>query len=254
MNDTNQQLAEAAQVMKNSKHCVAFTGAGISVESGIPPFRGPSGLWAKYDPMILDLNFYLSKPEQSWPVIKELFFDFFGHSRPNEAHYALARLEEKGIIKEIITQNIDNLHQEAGSKTVHEFHGNSVQFVCTRCGKITPRNKLTLSEKPPRCPLPSCGGLLKPDFIFFGEGIPQKAYEASVRAANIADCFLVIGTTGEIMPASYIPLQAKENGAKIIEINIEKSNFTDKITDIFIQEKASAAMTQLEKLCLAGFS
>ena len=245
---TSKEIKAATEIIRHSKHLTAFTGAGISVESGIPPFRGPTGLWAKYDPIILDLDFYLQKPEQSWPAIKELFFDFFGDSQPNAAHYALAQLEKQGILKETITQNIDNLHQRAGSKVVHEFHGNSMQFVCTHCGKITKRKDLELTRKPPLCQHNNCQGLLKPDFIFFGEGIPEQAYKASVNAAENSDCFLVIGTTGEIMPASYIPHQAKENGAKIIEINIEESSFTHSITDVFIRAKASHALEEILRL------
>jgi len=162
----------------------------------------------------------------------------------------LAQLEKHGILKETITQNIDNLHQRAGSEIVHEFHGNSTQFVCSRCGRITKREDLELTSQPPLCQYNNCNGLLKPDFIFFGEGIPEKAYKASVKAAENSDCFLVIGTTGEIMPASYIPHQAKENGAIIIEINIEESNFTKSITDVFIQEKASVAMQEIVKMIL----
>lgn len=250
MKSISANIQEAAKIIRQSHHLTAFTGAGISVESGIPPFRGPTGLWSKYDPSILDLSNYLNNPQQSWPAVKELFFDFFGNSQPNEAHYGLARLEQMGILKEIITQNIDNLHQKAGSTIVHEFHGNSVQFVCTRCGKITKRNELILTNQPPKCKHNKCGGLLKPDFIFFGEGIPQQVYESSIIAAQKSDCFLVIGTTGEIMPASYIPYQAKENEATIIEINIEESNFTSSITDVFIQEKASPVMMELVKLLL----
>ena len=247
---TDKNIREAAEIIRQSNHLTAFTGAGISVESGIPPFRGPTGLWAKYDPMILDLNYYHQNPEQSWPVIKELFFDFFGDSNPNTAHFALANLEKAGILKEIITQNIDNLHQKAGSKNVIEFHGNSVQFICTRCGKITQRDELKLTNNPPKCQNNNCNGLLKPDFIFFGEGIPEQAYNDSVKATFEADCYLVIGTTGEIMPASYLPQQAKENGATIIEINIEPSNFTTTITDIFIQRKASVALQELSDILL----
>ncbi len=236
-------IKEAAKIITNAKNLVAFTGAGISVESGIPPFRGVDGLWAKYDPMILDLDFYKRSPDKSWPIIKELFFDFFGNAKPNAAHYGLAKLEQMGILKSIITQNIDNLHQEAGNKEVYEYHGNSVQFVCTKCGAMHKRNDLELTNDYPLCS--KCGGLLKPDFIFFGEGIPEDAMSKSLLAAQTADIFLIIGTTGEIMPASQIPYLAKQNNATIIEINIEKSKFTDAITDIFIQEKATKAMNEI---------
>ena len=236
-------IQKAIDVISGAENVVAFTGAGISVESGIPPFRGDDGLWAQYDPMILDLQYYTQNAEKSWPIIKELFFDFFGNAKPNAAHLALAKMESKGILKSIITQNIDNLHQEAGNTEVYEFHGNSVQFVCMDCGIVHKRKDLELTNEAPKCS--KCNGLLKPDFIFFGEGIPEDAMQNSLLAAQTADVLLIIGTTGEIMPASQIPYLAKQNNATIIEINIAKSKFTDAITDIFIQEKATKAMSEI---------
>ncbi len=237
-----EELIKAVEIIQSSDYTAAFTGAGISVESGIPPFRGPGGLWSRYDPMILDLQTYIHNSRESWPVIKKLFFDFFGDAKPNAAHYALAKMEQEGRLREIITQNIDNLHQEAGSRKVYEFHGNSRQFICLDCGRIHQRDELTLTSEPPRCLVPNCKGLLKPDFIFFGEGIPPDAYQASLNAAQNAELFILIGTTGEIMPASQIPFIAKENGAKIIEVNIKPSNYTHKITDIFLEGKATEVM------------
>ncbi|MFK5856725.1 MAG: NAD-dependent deacylase [Bacteroidota bacterium] len=238
----NKNIKQAAELLKNSKYTTAFTGAGISVESGIPPFRGDTGLWSKYDPIVLDINYFNTNPLESWTVIKEIFYDFFGKANPNGAHIALAKMENTGVIQNIITQNIDNLHQLAGSKTVYEFHGNSHTLICTKCSVKYGINEIDLSNLPLICN--NCGGLVKPDFIFFGEGIPPIAYQKSIDAAQKADVFLIIGTTGEIMPASQIPHIAKQNGASIIEINPERSNFTNSITDIFIQEKATIAMNQ----------
>ncbi|SFZ98978.1 NAD-dependent protein deacetylase of SIR2 family [hydrothermal vent metagenome] len=237
------KIEEAAKLLKESKYTVAFTGAGISVESGIPPFRGEGGLWNKYDPNILDLQTYHSAPEKSWPVIKELFFDFFGEARANNAHHGLAKLEQAGLLKSIITQNIDSLHQEAGSKTVFEYHGNCRQLVCFECGNIEQVSGKVLTEEPPKCE--KCGGLLKPDFIFFGEGIPEEAYEKSLEAARDCEVMLVIGTTGEIVPASTLPYMAKEMGAKIIEINTNDSAYTNTITDVFLRGKATEVMTKI---------
>ncbi len=245
MEDLQNKLDYCKEILLKSKHTVAFTGAGISVESGIPPFRGSGGLWNQYDPIILDLDYYSRKPEKSWPVVKKLFFDFFSAAKPNAAHFALAKMEQEGSLQEIITQNIDNLHQEAGSKRVYEFHGNSRQFICMDCGAVYQRNDLVLTDTPPHCHQHNCTGLLKPDFIFFGEGIPVDAYEASIQAAKKADVFILIGTTGEIMPASQIPLLAKQNGATVIEINIEHSNFTSQITDLFLKGKASELMKRI---------
>ena len=239
----NKNIKQAVELLKNSKYTTAFTGAGISVESGIPPFRGDTGLWSKYDPIVLDINYFKTNPLESWKVIKEIFYDFFGKAKPNGAHMALAEMEDKELIKNIITQNIDNLHQLAVSNIVHEFHGNSHTLICTNCSQKYGIQDIDLSKLPVTCK--NCGGLVKPDFIFFGEGIPHMAYQKSIEAAENADVFLIIGTTGEIMPASQIPYLAKEKGAKIIEINPERSNFTNTITDIFIQEKASIAMKQI---------
>lgn len=233
-------ILKAAELLHKSSYTTAFTGAGISVESGIPPFRGETGLWSKYDPIVLDIDYFHSHPLESWKVIKEIFYDFFGKAKPNQAHKVLAYLEAKGVIKNIITQNIDNLHQEAGSKEVYEFHGNSRELVCTKCGIRFAMGDINFDNLPVTCD--ACGGLVKPDFIFFGEGIPTLAYERSLEAAQKADLFLVIGTTGEIMPASQIPVIAKNNGATIIEINTEPSNYTHSITDIFLQGKASEMM------------
>lgn len=239
------QIRKAIQLLKKSKKTTAFTGAGISVESGIPPFRGENGIWSKYDPMILDINYFQLHPEESWVVIKEIFYNFFGKAQPNIAHKVLARLEQEGIIQSVITQNIDNLHQIAGSRIVHEFHGNSQYLVSIVNNMRYHVSEIDLNAMPPRCP--QTGGLLKPDFIFFGEGIPQDAYLASIQAANSSDVFLIVGTTGEIMPASRIPVIAKQNGASIIEVNVNKSNYTHSITDVFLQGKATEIMELLEK-------
>ncbi len=236
-------ISQAADYILNAKHLTAFTGAGISVESGIPPFRGANGLWSKYDPTFLELSYFYRHPKESWKLIKEIFYDFFGKAKPNDAHFALAELERLGLLKAIITQNIDNLHQEAGSKTVYEFHGNSKHLICTKCNAKYSVEEIDLSEEIPRCK--KCGGILKPDFIFFGEAIPEPARSKSFKEAEIADVFLLIGTTGEIVPASMIPTEAKRNGAKIIEINTEASNYTYSITDVFLKGKATEKMNEL---------
>ncbi|MBU0742652.1 RNA polymerase subunit sigma [bacterium] len=238
-------LNVAARILRESRHAVAFTGAGVSVESGIPAFRGPDGIWSRYDPATIELGFFLANPRASWLVIKEIFYDFFGRAEPNAAHVALADLERAGVIREVITQNIDNLHQEAGSRRVWEFHGNSRLMVCLGCGRKTPVAEVSLDDLPPRCD--DCAGLLKPDFIFFGEGIPEPARSESFRAAEACDVMLVIGSTGEVAPASLLPGVARNAGATIIEINPEPSLFTDGTTGIFLQGKATAVMTALAR-------
>jgi NAD-dependent deacetylase len=235
---------KVAELIKNSNHTTVFTGAGVSVESGVPPFRGEDGLWNDYDPIILDLKNFYKHPEKSWDTIKEIFYDYFGKAEPNDAHKVIARLEKNGYVKAVITQNIDNLHQKAGSQNVFEFHGNSRYLICTECGEKYSVNEELLSELPPKCE--KCGDILKPDFVFFGEAIPEREERLSFEEAEKAELFIIIGTTGEIQPASLIPVVANSKGDKIVEINIKKSNFTDDITEIFIKEKASTAMKKIE--------
>lgn len=230
-----------AELIKTSGHAIVFTGAGISKESGIPPFRGEDGLWSKYDPQMLELNNYIINTQSSWEIIKKIFYDFFETAKPNIAHFVLAEWENKGYIKSIITQNIDSLHQKGGSKNVIEYHGTNSSFVCLNCSAIFNTSDIVLSEKVPDCK--KCGGTLKPNFIFFGEMIPSDAVKYSSFHAQHTDLVIIIGTTGEVYPAAYIPYEAKQNGANIIEINPDESAFTTKITDIFIKDKASNALS-----------
>lgn len=239
------EIKQAAQILKNAKHAVAFTGAGISVESGIPPFRGETGLWSKYDPIVLDIGYFHRNTEAAWEVIRELFYDFFGKASPNPAHKVLAQWEQDGLLKSVLTQNIDNLHQEAGSKTVYEFHGTASTMVCLNCGAKYPSTEINLKKLPPRCS--KCNGILKPDFIFFGEGIPEEANIRSFEEAEKCDVFIVIGTTGEVMPASMLPPTAKSSGAKIIEVNPEVSHFTRQLTDVHLQGKAGEVLPLLNE-------
>jgi NAD-dependent deacetylase len=178
-------------------------------------------------------------------IIREIFYDFFGKARPNPAHLLLARMEKEGMLGRTITQNIDNLHQEAGSTIVSEFHGNSKVLVCLHCHRKYLYGEVGLAHLPPTCR--ECGGILKPNFVFFGEAIPQLPLMEAYEAASISDVFLIIGTTGEVMPANQIPFMAKEYGATIIEVNPEPSNYTGKITDVFLQGKAGEVMGKLEE-------
>lgn len=241
------QMDKAADVIRNANYLTAFTGAGISVESGIPPFRGDDGIWSKYDPAILELATYLERPETVWPVIRELFYNYFGDAKPNNAHKALASMERKGLLKGIITQNIDNLHQEAGNTEVIEFHGNSKTFICTEnTSHVVSVNEVDFEQSYPHCP--KCGQLTKPSFIFFGEAIPTEAFIKSEKHAQKSDVMLVIGSTGEVVPASNIPWLAKRNGAAIIEVNLQPTTFTYNISDIILKGKAGEVLADLSQL------
>jgi len=236
-------IVRAARLLAAARHVTVFSGAGISVESGIPPFRGPGGLWSKVDPGFIEIGYFLLRPEESWLKIKKIFYDPFGRAVPNAAHFGVAALEKAGRVRAVITQNIDNLHQGAGSREVIEFHGNSQWLVCLDCRRREALVPGRLAQLPPRC---ACGGLLKPDFIFFGEGIPEKALQRSYQEASLADVFLVIGSSGEVMPACQIPTLAKARGAKMIEINLHESNFTP-IADVFLQGPATEMVSALVK-------
>lgn len=241
----NHEIQKVAHLLKKSSYSVAFTGAGISVESGIPPFRGAGGIWHKYDPKILDVTYFSIHPKESWKVIKEIFYDSMQNSFPNNAHKGLAELEKRGLLKCVITQNIDNLHQKAGNKTVYEYHGNSQFLTCTSCGKKHKVSETDLTNLPPKCN--TCKGILKPDFVFFGEGIPQRVAEISVDEAYKADLMIIIGTTGDVMPANLIPSLAKQNGSAIVEINTKPSNYTHSVSDIFLEGEAGKIMKLILK-------
>jgi NAD-dependent deacetylase len=241
----DQNIELAAQKIINSSFTLAFTGAGISVESGIPPFRGENGLWNKYDPKVLEINCFLDHSEECWKYIREIFYDFFGKAEPNAGHFALAGMEKSGYLKAIVTQNIDNLHQKAGSKTVYEFHGSSAHLICPKCNSIYPIEEIDLKILPPRCKYDNM--VLKPDFVFFGEGIPTEAWDKSFESADLCEVCLIVGSTGEVVPASFVPQRASEKGAYIIEINPEESQFTNSITNLHLKGKAGEILPELVK-------
>ena len=238
----NAHICKAARLIKASRHCIALTGAGISVESGIPDFRGKNGLWTKYNPdEYVHIDGFNRHPEKIW----EMMFDLLaltGRSKPNPAHYALAELERADILKCLITQNIDNLHSVAGSTRLVEFHGNTRMLECQKC-----RQKFAITDfeltRPPLCP--ACGVILKPDFVFFGEMISPGALIASEHHAELADVVLVIGTSAVVYPAAAIPAAAKAHGAAVIECNLSETELTDRVTDIFIGGKAGETMPVL---------
>ncbi len=243
MNVHQDAVDKAIRWIKSAQRMVAFTGAGISVESGIPPFRGPDGLWSKYDPSLLHIRHFLAHPEEVWSVLEETFYEHFASVQPNAAHLALAEMEARGLMHAVITQNIDNLHQEAGSQNVIEYHGNIQRLICMGCGWTTPVSSTLRETMPPRCE--TCGDVLKPDCVFFGEPIPPHAHERAQAETRLADLWLVIGTTGEVMPASLLPREAKRHGATIIEINVRPSRFTNAITDLFLQGRAADVTPRL---------
>jgi len=237
------EIEKAAELIRNARYVVAFTGAGISVDSGIPPFRGDNGLWNTHHPIFLEIDFFHKKPLHSWIKIKEIFYDNLGNAQPNIAHKILAKMEQRSFVESIITQNIDHLHQKAGSKYVYELHGNYKQLVCTECNTEYDVSFANLNFLPPTCYI--CKGILKPDIVFFNEPIPHFVKTRSFAEAKKADVMLIIGTDAEVLPAADIPVVAKKNGAKIIEINIKQSQLTNTITDIFLKGKATEVLMKI---------
>lgn len=237
-------ILRAGEILRASRSTLIFTGAGISVKSGIPPFRGAGGLWEKVDPSFIEIGFFLRHPEESWRKIREIFYDNWGAAKPNAAHYALADLQKSGLAQTLVTQNIDCLHQRAGSPGVITFHGSLERLVCLNCGDFFPAETRYTGQNKPACP--GCGGLLKPDVVFFGEGIPEDASNAAFDAAQHAGAVLVAGTSGEVMPAAMIPRVAKQAGATVIEVNPEPSAFVrDGVTDLFLQGPAEEILPEL---------
>jgi len=239
-----EDIKEVAKLIKKSKSCVALTGAGISVESGIPDFRSPGGLWSKYDPSYYaSIEVFIKHPAKIWNMIFEML-ELIVNAKPNNGHLALADLEKNGYLKTIVTQNIDNLHQRAGNKNVIEFHGNAGKLQCMKCGKKYDVSKFDLSTKiPPKCE--ECNKILKPTVVFFGEMIPFQALKQSQSIVKKSDLLLVIGTSAEVFPAAGVPIIAHENGAKVVEINLTSSAITKSITDIFLQGNSDEILPQL---------
>lgn len=211
---------------------VFFTGAGISRESGIPTFRGKGGIFNEDDNDAeeeLTISRFRNDPERCWKFLRKIFEAGVGKTF-NRAHEIIAAFNDAVVI----TQNIDSFHEDAGSKTVYYLHGEFGTGTCSSC-----RRKSEIKE---RC---KCGGWIKPDIVFYDEGLNMEIFNKAGKAARTADIFVIIGTTGLVYPAAIIPREAKSAGAVIIEINPEESEFTNKITDIFIKERAISGMEKL---------
>ena len=241
-------IEQAARIILDSQLTLALTGAGISVESGIPDFRSAGGLWSRFDPMeYASIDAFRANPEKVWEMLREMEH-VVGSAEPNAAHLGLGELEKIGRLQCIITQNVDNLHQRGGSTNVIEYHGNASTLSCLSCG-----NQYASEEKkdeyPPRC---RCDGILKPDVVFFGEAIPPDAMNRSFQLASSAQVLLVIGTSAVVSPVNSIPSITKNNGAKVIEINKERTHLTDSITDVFLQGGAGDIVSQLVAEVKAG--
>ena len=245
-NTTNADPIErAADILANAKCVVALTGAGISVESGIPPFRGKGGLWEKIDPMkYAHIDAFRKDPETVWNVLIKDMKRVLDKAKPNPAHIGLADLERLGILQTVITQNVDGLHQVAGNSDVIEFHGNFAWQRCETCNHAIPTSQVDLSTIPPRC---DCGGVYRPDCIFFGEPIPSEALDRSQELCVACDAMLVIGTSAVVQPFATLPFIARDNDAVVMEINPEPTPLTGRISNLPILGEAGSIMPRLVK-------
>ena len=240
MKDLYQQ---AAQDIAAARRIVALTGAGVSVESGIPPFRGPGGLWEKIDPMkYAHIETFMEDPAEVWRVFIAEMKATLEKARFNEAHKGLARLEAMGKLKTIITQNVDSLHQQAGSRDVIEFHGTFAWLRCLNCGARVKTVQVHQSRIPPLC---ACGGVYRPECVFFGEMIPPESLSRSQRVSSHCDLMLVVGTSATVQPAAFMPIIAKQAGARVIEINYEPTSLTGRVADYSLLGKAGETMKKI---------
>ena len=236
-------IKKAAADLAGAKMVTALTGAGASIESNIPAFRGKGGLWEKMDPMeVAHIDAFMQNPEKVWNLLIKEMKDVIDQAQPNDCHKGLARLEELGKLQTIITQNIDGLHQMAGSTDVIEFHGTFASQRCMECNTHIETRRVDISEIPPRC---NCGGILRPNAVFFGEMIPQDALWRSRQVATDCDVMLVIGTSAMVQPAAMMPVVAKESGAIVIEINPESTVLTDDISAYLIKGPAGDTMNRI---------
>lgn len=239
----NESIEKCAEIIANANNVICLTGAGISVESGIPPFRGPGSLWEKIDPMeFAHIRSFMKNPERVWKGFLVGMKDILDKARPNDGHLGLVSLEKMGRLSTIITQNIDGLHQMAGSSDVIEFHGNFAWQRCFDCDKRIPSRDVDLSQMPPRC---SCGGILRPDCVFFGEMIPEESLVRSQELAATCDVMLVVGTSAVVQPAAMLPVVAKGQGAVIIEVNPQTTPLTGHTSTHFLKGKAGQVMNRL---------
>ncbi len=226
---------------------MAFTGAGISAESGIPTYRGDDGVWHKYDPnKYANIHNFLKDPQYYWNFFKEVRYPVIKKAKPNKAHIALARLEENGKLEAVITQNIDDLHQLAGSKRILELHGNTRRISCLNCKKQHTMDEVYSrleTQLPPLCS--ECSGILKPEVVFFGESLPVTVLEEAINVTNDCDLFLAIGSSLVVQPAASLPFTAKEKGAKLIIINKDATPL-DTFADIVFHTTASEVLDKMQ--------
>jgi NAD-dependent deacetylase len=248
------EIQKAGSLLKSARHAVVLTGAGISTPSGIPDFRSQgSGLWNKDNPMeVASLSAFRHRPERFFAWLRPLAAQI-GQAHPNPAHQALADLEKAGRIKAVITQNIDGLHQAAGSQTVLELHGSAKNLTCLSCHRSYPIGQfleaLVSEGKLPYCP--NCSKLLKPDIVLFEEMLPAAVWDQAEAHCQQADLLLVVGSSLEVSPANGLPWTAFENGAQLIILNFTATHL-DAQASVVMHADAAKILPQLAALAMGN--
>lgn len=239
------ELDKVASEIVSSRKVVALTGSGISTESGIPDFRSPGGLWTRYDPAVYaTFEAFVNDPTKFWEMAAELH-PLLENAEPNPAHTALAELERLGKCEAVITQNIDHLHQRAGSSTVLELHGTYRTSTCLSCGRRHDYEEIkeaALQGVMPQCA--SCGGTVKPDVVLFGEPLNAPVLHMAIEHATSCDLMLVIGCGLEVFPAATLPSYARRGGATLVFVNIASTAYDD-TADIILTGKAGDIMPRV---------
>jgi NAD-dependent deacetylase len=232
-------FAQVADRLKKAEKFVFVTGAGISQESGIPTFRGKDGLWRKYDPMKLaTIEAFNDNPKLVWEWYEERRQNILA-AKPNPGHLAISGLEKYKQVS-VLTQNIDRLHQRAGSTQVFELHGSIVTIKCTVCD-FKDLLVSSFSQLPPFC---ICGNMLRPDVVWFGESLPQDVWKSAIEQASSCDVMIVVGTSLAVSPANLLPVYAKQNGATMIEVNIKQTPMSSSM-DVSLRSSAASALPGL---------
>jgi len=240
-------VSRLAALFAEARRPVAFTGAGVSTESGIPDFRSPGGVWARFDPSEFTYQNFVGSVEgrRRYWALGRVVYPVLRAAAPGAAHLALAELYRRGRLDCCITQNIDDLHQRAGLPPVAvlELHGNATRARCLDCGEICSRDELHARLEQgvdvPDCP--ACGGLVKPHTILFGEAMPSAVVEEAERRAAAADLFVVLGSSLAVYPAAYMPLHARRAGATLAIVNLEPTRLDDQ-ADLVIRAPAGEVM------------
>jgi NAD-dependent deacetylase len=238
-------VSSLAELIRENQPCVALTGAGVSTESGIPDFRGADGIWARFDPLeVASIDGFRRDPERVW--------EFYGRrlevlraARPNAAHHALAQLEHAGLVRAVVTQNVDGLHHAAGSRDVVEVHGTIATASCPRCGRREddPERLLPL----PRCA--GCSAVLKPDVVMFGELLPAAAIERATELAQAAALLLVVGSSLQVWPVAGLPEETLRAGGRLAIVNREPTPYDERASFV-----AHASAGEILAACATSMS